>query len=42
MLGAVADWATGKSKALKGDIEDLKLGAGSEAWELDETVIKHT
>ena len=25
MLGAVADWATGKSKALKGDIEDLKL-----------------
>lgn len=24
-LGAVADWATGKSKALKGDIEDLKL-----------------
>ena len=25
MLGAVADWATGKSKALKGDIEDLKF-----------------
>ena len=25
LLGAVADWATGKSKALKGDIEDLKL-----------------
>lgn len=25
ILGAVADWATGKSKALKGDIEDLKL-----------------
>ena len=25
MLGAVADWATGKSKTLKGDIEDLKL-----------------
>ena len=25
MLGAVADWATGKSKALKGNIEDLKL-----------------
>ncbi len=24
LLGAVADWATGKSKALKGDIEDLK------------------
>ena len=25
LLGAVADWATGKSKTLKGDIEDLKL-----------------
>ena len=25
LLGAFADWATGKSKALKGDIEDLKL-----------------
>ena len=25
LLGAIADWATGKSKALKGDIEDLKL-----------------
>mgnify|MGYP003562240400 CR=1 FL=1 len=25
LLGAVADWATGKSKALKGDIEDLKF-----------------
>ena len=25
LLGAVADWATGKSKALKGDIEALKL-----------------
>ena len=25
LLGAVADWATGKSKALKGNIEDLKL-----------------
>ena len=25
LLGAVADWAIGKSKALKGDIEDLKL-----------------
>ena len=25
LLGAVADWATGKSKSLKGDIEDLKL-----------------
>ena len=25
LFGAVADWATGKSKALKGDIEDLKL-----------------
>ena len=25
LLGAVVDWATGKSKALKGDIEDLKL-----------------
>ncbi len=25
LLGAVADWATGKSKALKSDIEDLKL-----------------
>lgn len=25
LLGAVADWATGKSKALKGDIEDLEL-----------------
>ena len=25
MLGAFADWATGKSKTLKGDIEDLKL-----------------
>ena len=25
LLGAVADFATGKSKALKGDIEDLKL-----------------
>ena len=25
LLGAVADWATGKSKALKDDIEDLKL-----------------
>ncbi|MDN0071646.1 hypothetical protein QVN97_06435 [Bacteroides caecigallinarum] len=25
LLGAVADWATGKSKALRGDIEDLKL-----------------
>lgn len=25
LLGAVADWATGKSKALKGDIEDLRL-----------------
>ena len=24
LLGAVADWATGKSKALKGDIENLK------------------
>ena len=24
LLGAVADWATGKTKALKGDIEDLK------------------
>ena len=25
ILGAVADWATGKSKTLKGDIEDLNL-----------------
>ena len=25
LLGAFADWATGKSKTLKGDIEDLKL-----------------
>ena len=25
LLDAAADWATGKSKALKGDIEDLKL-----------------
>ena len=25
LLGTVADWATGKSKALKGDIEDLKF-----------------
>ena len=25
ILGAVADWAKGKSKTLKGDIEDLKL-----------------
>ena len=25
LLGAVADWATGKSKALKGDSEDLKF-----------------
>ena len=25
LLGAVADWATGKSKALKGNIEELKL-----------------
>ena len=25
LIGAFADWATGKSKALKGDIEDLKL-----------------
>ena len=36
MLGAVADWATGKSKALKGDIEDLKLDLA----EAHETIVE--
>ena len=36
LLGAVADWATGKSKALKGDIEDLKLDLA----EAHETIVE--
>ena len=36
LLGAVADWATGKSKALKGDIEDLKFDLA----EAHETIVE--
>lgn len=36
LLGAVADWATGKSKALKGDIEDLKFDLAEAHETIDE------
>ena len=36
LLGAVADWATGKSQALKGDIEDLKFDLA----EAHETIVE--
>ena len=36
LLGAFADWATGKSKTLKGDIEDLKLDLAEAHEAIDE------